>query len=116
MTLKSVAAALLLAACGAAPELACRTRIARLQAEYGLIEPVGRATWRCADGSQLLSTFYPSDPPYARFERAGRSVVAAIAESGSGARYASPGDRFEYWEHQGEATVSWDGRATRCTK
>jgi uncharacterized protein len=100
----------------ACAELEYKTRIAQLQAEYGLLEPVGHATWRCADGSELASSFYASDPPYARFERGGRSVIAAIAESGSGSRYASPADRFEYWEHQGEATLSWDGRETKCRK
>jgi len=116
VTRKWIAIALLLAACGAGSDLGCKTRVARLEAEYGLVEPVGRATWRCADGSELASTFYATDPPYGRFERGGRRIVAPVAMSGSGARYASPADRFEYWEHQGEARVTWDGRETTCAK
>src|SRR5262249_53124639 len=116
VTRRWIAVALGIAACGAGPQLSCSARIARLRAEYGLLAPAGQAPWRCADGSELASTFSPTDPPYARFERGGQSVVAPIAPSGSGSRYASPADRFEYWEHQGEATLTWDGRETKCRK
>ena len=114
MTRRWIAAGLLLEACNVGPQ--CSARVARLEAEYGLVEPVGRAIWRCADGSELASTFYPTEPPYGRFERGGRRVIAQIAPSASGARYASPANRFEYWEHHGEATLAWDGSETRCGK
>ena len=116
MTREWIAIALLLAACGAGPELTCRGRVARLEAEYGLVEPVGRATWHCADGSELASTFYATDPAYGRFESGGRRIVAPVAMSGSGARYASPADRLAYWEHPGEVTLRWDGSETKCRK
>ena len=48
----------------------------------------------------------------ARFTHAGRNLTAFVQRSGSGARYGGP--NISYWEHQGEASVVWFGRAMKC--
>jgi membrane-bound inhibitor of C-type lysozyme len=41
-----------------------------------------------------------------------QQVVAFVALSGSGARYLGPG--VDFWEHQGEAAVTWYGTKMTC--
>jgi membrane-bound inhibitor of C-type lysozyme len=41
-------------------------------------------------------------------------VIAYQAISGSGARYL--GRNVEFWEHQGEATVTWFDQQLTCKK
>jgi membrane-bound inhibitor of C-type lysozyme len=43
-----------------------------------------------------------------------RQVVAFIAESASGARYAA--GNVEIWEHQGAATFKWGKTELHCTR
>ena len=48
------------------------------------------------------------------FERGGRTLFALVTMSASGARYE--GANLVYWEHQGEAQVTWMGSELKCRK
>ena len=99
-------------------ERAYSNRIAELQAKSGLVKSTGPVTFACtsADGqkSSVVATFFQSTPPSMTLERAGRTLFGLVAMSGSGARYE--GANLTYWEHQGEAQVTWMGNEMKCRK
>ncbi len=92
-------------------ERAYNNRIAELQAKSGLVKSIGPVAFSCtsSDGTKdkAMATFYESTPPSMTFERGGRTLFALVARSASGARYE--GANLIYWEHQGEAQVTWMG-------
>ena len=99
-------------------ERAYNNRIAELQAKSGLVKSIGPFAFSCtsSDGKKdsAMATFYDSTPPSMTFERGGRTLFALVARSASGARYE--GANLIYWEHQGEAQVTWMGNDFKCRK
>jgi len=86
---------------------AYRRRIAELQARYRLIPGRGPFAFAC-DGSranEIVATFFSTDPPTLIAERGDNVSVMYLEPSGSGARYRGRNESF--WEHQGEARVTW---------
>ena len=84
-----------------------RLRIAELQARYRLVPETGHIRYAC-DGvaaNEVIVTFFETDPRTLIAER-GESVSVMYAEpSGSGTRYRGRNESF--WEHHGEALVTW---------
>lgn len=88
-------------------EDAYKHRIAELQGQYRLVPGTGPVTFACDDDRRhdVIATFFQTDPPTMIASR-GDSVSLMYAQpSGSGARYQGPNESF--WEHQGEALVTW---------
>jgi membrane-bound inhibitor of C-type lysozyme len=70
----------------------------------------------CGQSDQTLfsAAFYnDASPPSVILTRGQEQVIAFIARSGSGARYTADG--IEYWEHQGQASISWFGTELECS-
>ncbi|MBD8514074.1 MliC family protein [Photobacterium sp. CAU 1568] len=82
-------------------------RIAELQARYGLIQATATVTYLCTDqpGSEVIATYFPTDPPTLIAERGDSVSLMYQQESASGTKYV--GRNESLWEHQGEATVIW---------
>ena len=99
-------------------ERAYNNRIAELQAKSGLVKSMGPVAFSCTSSEgktdNAVATFYASTPPSMTFERGGRTLFALVAMSASGARYE--GANLVYWEHQGEAQVTWMGSELKCRK
>ncbi len=94
-----------------------RDRIAGLQAQFRLLNPVGSARYVCpggAAGREAVADYFATDPPTALVEFDGTREVMWNIGSGSGARYA--GVSHQLWEHQGVALLRWGGRVKelRC--
>jgi heat shock protein HslJ len=71
--------------------------------------------WLCAgyEETPFTTAFYRNtESPAAVITFGDDQVVAPIARSGSGSRYATAD--VEFWEHQGDASVSWFGTAFTC--
>lgn len=94
------------------------TRTAELQARYRLVAGNGPFAFVCGGdpANEILVTFFPTDPPTLIAERGDSVAVMYLQPSGSGTRYQGRNESF--WEHQGEATVSWGYGAPdlRCVK
>jgi len=97
-------------------EDAYRLRIAELQALYRLVPPRGPVFYQCGGQSanEVVATFFDTDPPTVMVERGDSSSLMFRQPSGSGAKYEGRNESF--WEHHGEATVTWgyDGPELRC--
>jgi uncharacterized protein len=72
-------------------------------------------TYHCpADSGPLTAQFYNQfDPPTAVLNWQGSQQILFLLRSGSGARYGRQGS--EYWEHQGEVTLDFNGRKFVCS-
>jgi len=84
-----------------------RRRIAALQARYRLVPGRGPFAFAC-DGSranEIVATFFPTDPPTLIAERGDSVSLMYLEPAASGARYRGRNEMF--WEHQGEARVTW---------
>lgn len=82
-------------------------RIAELQARYRLVPATGPVRFAC-DGNpanELVVTFFPTEPPTLIAERGDSTSLMFLQPAASGARYAGRNESF--WEHQGEAAVTW---------
>ena len=95
-----------------------RSRITELQAKYRLVPATGPVTWAC-DGdpkNEVVVTFFKTDPPTLIAERGDQVSLMYLQPAASGTRYQGPNESF--WEHQGEATITWGYGAPemRCTK
>jgi len=95
-----------------------RSRITELQAKYRLVPAIGPVTYAC-DGdpkNEVTVTYFKTDPPTLIAERGDQVSLMYVQPSGSGARYQGPNESF--WEHQGEAVITWGYGAPemRCTK
>lgn len=93
-------------------------RIAELQARYRLVEGTGPVRFTC-DGdprSEVVATFFPTEPPTLIAERGDSVSLMYLERSASGSRYQGRNEAF--WEHQGEVTVTWGYGAPemRCRK
>ena len=77
---------------------------------------IGPVTYTCTDtkGERVVlkATFRKTDPPSVQVQRGDETVVAPSAPSASGAKYEGQGLMF--WEHQGEATVTWKNSELTC--
>jgi uncharacterized protein len=93
--------------------LAYQQRIAELKITGGELAVLASVDYLCA-GELLNAAYYKSDPQAVRVRFRGESVVAFVAESGSGARYTTDG--VEIWEHQGLAHLNWHGFLSECTR
>ncbi|HYQ72158.1 MAG TPA: MliC family protein [Gammaproteobacteria bacterium] len=93
-------------------------RIAELQARYRLVDGNGPLRFTC-DGnpaSEVTVTFFRTEPPTLVAERGDSVSLMYLQPSGSGTRYAGRNETF--WEHQGEATITWGygAQPMQCTK
>ncbi|MBA1158474.1 MliC family protein [Microvirga mediterraneensis] len=93
-------------------------RIAELQARYRLVPSIGPVTFAC-DGdprNEVVVTFFQTDPSTMIAERGDSVSLMVVQPSGSGARYQGRNESF--WEHQGEAAITWGYGAPemRCRK
>ncbi len=95
-----------------------KQRIAELQARYRLVPGTGPVSYVC-DGqpaNEVIVVFFPTDPPTLYAERGDSVSLMYLQPSGSGTRYQGRNETF--WEHQGEARVTWGYGAPemRCKK
>jgi uncharacterized protein len=95
-----------------------RHRIAELQARFRLVPGRGPFTFAC-DGNpanELVVTYFETDPPTMLAEHGDGVALMYLERSGSGARYGGRNESF--WEHQGEARVTWgdDAPEMHCLK
>jgi uncharacterized protein len=91
-------------------------RSAAIQIELGMLQAPKTVAYDCPglDQTKPVTIAYYNDsyPPSAVLTYGNHQVVTVVQPSGSGARYGSPG--VEFWEHQGEARFTWDGRQYTC--
>ena len=97
-------------------ETSYRERIAELQIQYGDMEVPSPVNYRCGDMDLAVVFYRETDPPTAVMTPMGTNdegqVIAFLARSGSGARYE--GRNVSFWEHQGEAMLTWWGKEMTC--
>lgn len=95
-----------------------KRRIAELQAKYRLVAHTDPVTYACDDapGSEVVATFFETDPATLIAERGDDVSLMYVQPSGSGAKYQGRNESF--WEHQGEATIVWGfgARPLHCKK
>jgi uncharacterized protein len=90
-------------------------RMIELKIRSGLLTSPATANYFCKGATApVTAAYYPTDPPAALLTYADQQAVLFVAESGSGARYAA--EDVEIWEHQGQATVKWNGKQMVCSK
>jgi uncharacterized protein len=93
-------------------------RIAELQARYRLVSFIGPASFVCDDNraKEVIAMFFETDPPTLIAEYGDSVSLMYVQPSASGSRYQ--GSNEAYWEHQGEALITWDDGATQmhCRK
>ncbi len=93
-------------------------RIAELQARYRLVPSNGPLRYVCGgnSGNEVIATFFQTVPPTLIAEYADSVSLMYLHSSGSGARYQGRNEIF--WEHQGEALITWGYGASemRCKK
>ena len=93
-----------------------RTRIAELQATYGLVPVYARIVYTC-DGdpaSELVARIYRTDPEVTLVEHGDRTVTTFQTISADGARFE--GGNVVYWSKGRDAMVTWDGEDMQCTE
>jgi uncharacterized protein len=93
-------------------------RITELQARYRLVADNGPVRFVC-DGdpaSVVVATFFATDPPTLIAGRGDSASLMYLQPGGSGTRYQGRNETF--WEHQGEALITWGfgAREMRCRK
>jgi uncharacterized protein len=84
-----------------------RRRIYELQARYALVTSKGAFRFVCGESpaNELIVTFYETEQPTLIAERGDSVSLMYLQPSGSGTKYQGRNESF--WEHQGEATVTW---------
>lgn len=93
-------------------------RTAELQATYRLVPGIGPVRFVC-DGNpanEVVATFFQTEPATLIAERGDEVSLMFVQPSGSGAKYQGRNETF--WEHQGEASITWGYGAPemRCVK
>ena len=92
------------------------SRIVELQAKSRLVKFNGPVTYACTgpDGAndKVIATFHQTNPPSVIVERGDRAVLGMQAPAASGAKYE--GANLMFWEHQGEAQVTWMKLELKC--
>ena len=99
-------------------QYAYHSRIAELEARYRLIDGSGPVRFTC-DGNpanEVIVTFFQTHPPTLIAERGDSVSLMYLQPSGSGTKYQ--GRNETYWEHQGQASITWGYGAPqmRCKK
>ena len=93
-------------------------RIAELQARYRLVPHSGPVSFMCEGNSanEVVATFFQTQPPTLIAERGDSVSLMFLQPSGSGAKYQGRNETF--WEHQGEALITWGhgAAAMHCKK
>ncbi|WP_454062721.1 MliC family protein [Candidatus Nitrospira salsa] len=95
-----------------------RRRIAELQAQYRLVPSNEPVRFVC-DGNlanEVVATFFQTDPSTLIAERGDSISLMFVQPSGSGAKYQGRNETF--WEHHGEASITWgyDAPEMHCKK
>lgn len=94
------------------------SRIAELQARYRLVPHSGPVSFLCEDNSanEVVVTFFQTQPPTLIGERGDSVSLMFLQPSGSGTKYQGRNETF--WEHQGEALMTWGhgALAMHCKK
>ena len=81
-------------------------RIAELQARYRLVPGNGPFTFVCGSpGPEVIATFFQTNPPTLIAELGDSVSLMYQQVSASGAKYQGRNETF--WEHQGEARITW---------
>ncbi|WP_299802758.1 MliC family protein [uncultured Shewanella sp.] len=90
-----------------------QSRIIELQIQAGQLEVPAAVIFDCGDRPQISAAFYSQlDPVTAVFTFGKQQLLATNVRSGSGAKYQ--GRNFEFWEHQGQASVQYLGDKYQC--
>jgi uncharacterized protein/heat shock protein HslJ len=93
-----------------------RDRKVELQAKSRLVAFTGPVTYACTtatgEKSEVIATFHKTDPPSTLVERGDRTVLGMLVPAASGAKYE--GANLVFWEHQGEAQVTWMDAELKC--
>lgn len=93
-------------------------RIAELQARYRLVQGKGPFRFTCDENpaNEVTVTFFQTEPPTLIAQRGDSVSIMYLQPSGSGAKYQGRNETF--WEHQGEASITWGYGAPqmRCKK
>lgn len=71
-------------------------------------EVLGEATFVCPGGPEVGTVFYSDEVMEMVVDGSVRELDIAV--SASGARYQNEAEGLEFWEHQGQATITIDGR------
>ena len=88
-------------------------RLVELLIQGELVQATNKATFDCSTHASISGAFYTQfDPVMAVFTFANQQMLAINVRSGSGAKYQ--GRNFEFWEHQGEASVEYLGERYQC--
>jgi uncharacterized protein len=96
-------------------EQSYRRRLVELRIQTGAYEVPAAVGYLCKQREQtpFTAVFYQQAEPRAAVLTYGdRQEVVFAVPSASGARYANA--RVEFWEHQGEAAVRWEGESLSC--
>lgn len=95
-------------------EFAYKSRIVELQITGGLLTVPEAKSYQCRETDKpFTAVFYPqTDPASAVFTWGDQQVIALIARSASGSKYA--GRNVTFWEHQGEVQVEWLDSQLSC--
>lgn len=88
-------------------------RIVEVQAGYGLVAGKGPITFDCGSNGPISATFYQTDPSSIVAHYKGQRSLMVAVQSGSGVHYQGQNESF--WEHQGEALVTWGYGAKEMT-
>jgi uncharacterized protein len=83
------------------------SRIAELHAQYRLVSFIGPVRFVC-DGNpanEVIVTFFQTDPPTLIAEHGDEVSLMYREISASGTKYQGRNESF--WEHQGEARITW---------
>lgn len=93
-------------------------RIAELQARYRLVPGNGPVHFICEENpaNEVVVTFFQTDPPTMIAEHRDSFSLMYLQPSGSGTKYQGRNESF--WEHHGEALLTWGygAQEMRCKK
>ena len=94
------------------------SRSVELQTKYRQVPATGPISYIC-DGNpanEVVVTFFETEPPVLIAERGDSVSLMSVQPSASGAKYQGRNETF--WEHQGEASITWgyEAEEMRCTK
>ena len=91
---------------------------AELRAIVELAPPLGPVYFTCndAEASSVAAVFFETEPATMYALHGNDTALLVVQPSGSGAKYR--GQHVTFWEHHGEAQVTWghDAQTMRCIK
>jgi uncharacterized protein len=98
-------------------ETAYKHRIADLRIQYGQLRVPPTVSYDCGDFDLAAVLYQDTDPPTVVLTPTGQregtdQIIAHQILSGSGARYR--GHNVDFWEHHGEARLTWRGKEVTC--